>query len=122
MAELASAIAKEMNLSEYKLKGVFHAAGVLRDSPIAEMDHQQVSDVVRPKLNGFWNLHKQTKDLDLDCFVAFSSAASIHGNENQANYSAANAVMDALAYYRRSFGLVATTINWGPWGEIGMAT
>jgi acyl carrier protein len=29
--------------------------------------------------------------------------------------------MDALAHYRQSAGLPATSINWGAWGEVGMA-
>ncbi|MEN9596290.1 MAG: hypothetical protein RL236_724, partial [Pseudomonadota bacterium] len=38
----------------------------------------------------------------------------------QGNYAAANAFQDALAHYRKLKNLPALSINWGPWGEIGM--
>jgi acyl carrier protein len=72
-----------------------------------------------PKIVGAWNLHALTLDAPLDFFVLFSSLASVIGNMGQANYVAGNAFLDALAYYRRSRGLAALTINWGAVGEVG---
>ena len=74
-----------------------------------------------PKVNGAWHLHQLTQDQPLDFFVLFSSLASLFGSPGQANHSAANAFMDALAHYRRSQGLLATSINWGVWSEVGIA-
>jgi acyl carrier protein len=72
-----------------------------------------------PKVDGAWNLHAQTLDRPLDFFVLFSSGSSLIGNPGQANYVAANAFLDAFAYYRRSLGLPAMTINWGLVAETG---
>jgi len=53
--------------------------------------------------------------------VLFSSCTSMLGAVGQANYVAANAFLDSLAFYRRAQGLPSTTINWGGWSEVGMA-
>ncbi|MDD2762314.1 MAG: beta-ketoacyl reductase, partial [Methylomonas sp.] len=49
------------------------------------------------------------------------SATALLGAPGQGNYAAANAFQDALAHYRHRQGLPALSINWGPWGQVGMA-
>jgi NAD(P)-dependent dehydrogenase (short-subunit alcohol dehydrogenase family)/acyl carrier protein len=106
------------------VKGILHAAGVVDDIPIASMTSDQLIRVMRPKVNGAWNLHvcSLKHQLPLDHFVLFSSGSALVGNRGQANYVAANAVLDSLAAYRQSRGLPATSINWGALAEVGMAT
>jgi acyl carrier protein len=72
-----------------------------------------------PKVTGAWNLHTQTISDPLDFFVSFSSFTSMIGNPGQANYVAANAFLDALAYHRRFKGLPALTVNWGAVSGVG---
>jgi hypothetical protein len=103
------------------LKGIIHAAGVLDDGMLAEMEIARFASVMRPKISGAWNLHLETLDRELDFFLLFSSAASLLGSPGQANYSAANAFLDTLAHHRRASGLPAMSINWGPWAEVGLA-
>jgi phthiocerol/phenolphthiocerol synthesis type-I polyketide synthase C len=64
-------------------------------------------------------LHTTTAHLDLDWWVTFSSAASLLGSPGQGAYAAANSWLDGLVAYRRSRGLPAVGINWGPWAEVG---
>ncbi|MBF8276355.1 MAG: beta-ketoacyl synthase [Candidatus Brocadiaceae bacterium] len=104
-----------------KLKGIVHAAGVLDDGMIIEQNWDRFVKVMSPKVNGAWNLHRFSLGTSLDFFVMFSSAASLMGNPGQGPYAAANAFLDALAHYRRAEGLPASTVNWGPWSEVGMA-
>lgn len=101
------------------LKGIIHSAMILEDKLLVDLDRPTLERVLRPKVVGAWNLHKATTDLDLDYFVLFSSLSSVFGHAGQANYSAANAMLDSLAYHRTSLGLPATVMNWGHLGEVG---
>jgi acyl transferase domain-containing protein/acyl carrier protein len=101
------------------VRGVFHAAMVLRDRPLAELTRDDLNSVIAPKVTGAWNLHTQTREMPLDCFVLFSSLSGIIGAPGQANYSAANAFLDALAHYRRALGLPALSVNWGWISDVG---
>ncbi|MFN8008639.1 MAG: SDR family oxidoreductase, partial [Terriglobia bacterium] len=103
------------------LRGVIHCAGVLEDGEILQQNWDRYRRVLAPKVDGAWLLHRATKNMKLDFFVLYSSAASILGSAGQTNHSAANAFLDALAHYRQSQGLPAISINWGAWSEIGAA-
>ncbi|MFF0775791.1 beta-ketoacyl synthase N-terminal-like domain-containing protein [Nonomuraea wenchangensis] len=98
-----------------RLRGVVHAAGVLDDRLIAGLEPDGLARVWNAKVIGAQRLHDATKDLDLDWWVAFSSAASLLGSPGQAAYAAANAWLDALCERRRAEGLPALAVNWGPW-------
>jgi acyl carrier protein len=111
----------EIHESMPQLRGIVHAAGVLDDRLLLKLDDESFLRVMAPKVKGAWNLHALTADQTLDFFVLFSSVASVLGSPSQANYSAANTFLDALAHYRRFRRLPALAINWGPWSEVGMA-
>ena len=99
------------------LRGVFHAAAVLDDRTLVNTRPSQAAAVLEPKVAGAWNLHQLTSQCELDCFVLFSSAASMLGSPGQGDYAAGNAFLDALAHYRREHGIPpALSVNWGPVG------
>jgi malonyl CoA-acyl carrier protein transacylase len=104
------------------LRGIIHAAGVSTFENIENIKLPAVESVFRPKVAGAWVLHELTREINLDFFVFFSSAASVWGAKGLAHYAAANHFLDALAHHRRSIGLPALSINWGRFSERGMVS
>ncbi|KJY41560.1 hypothetical protein VR41_12005, partial [Streptomyces sp. NRRL B-1568] len=107
--------------AEHPLTGVVHAAGVLDDGVLDRLTPERFEAVFRSKVTSAFLLDELTREHDLSVFALFSSASSAVGNPGQANYAAANAVLDALAEARTAQGLPATSIAWGAWGGGGMA-
>jgi myxalamid-type polyketide synthase MxaE and MxaD len=107
------------------LRVVVHAAGVSDPALLEDLDLDRFHRTVRPKVLGLWNLHRLTRDLPLDAFVAFSSISSVWGSSFLAHYAAGNHFLDVMARHRRALGLPALTVAWGAWGnprKIGMLT
>ena len=107
--------------SDAPLRGVIHAAGVADDAMLQQQSWSRFKKVFAPKVQGAWNLHQATRELELDWFVMFSSITGFLGGPNQSNYAAANAFLDALASHRRGLGLPGLSMGFGPWAGEGMA-
>jgi phthiocerol/phenolphthiocerol synthesis type-I polyketide synthase C len=103
----------------FRVRGVLNSATVLDDQIVLNMSETAAARVFRSKVTGSWRLHTATAHLDLDWWLAFSSAASLLGSPGQGAYAAANSWLDGLVAYRRSRGLPAVGINWGPWATVG---
>ena len=99
------------------LTAVVHTAGVLDDAVVTELTAEQVTTVLRPKVDAAVNLHELTRDAGLAEFVVFSAAAGTLGGPGQGNYAAANTFLDALVAKRRADGLPARSLAWGLWAE-----
>jgi len=115
-----TAVWSQITAGEKPLKGIFHAAGVVADGTISQIEWPRFNKALAAKINGAWHLHQLAQGEPLDYFVLFSSGAAILGSPGQSNYAAANGFLDALAHYRHQQQLPGLSINWGPW-EIGMA-
>ncbi|WP_275287222.1 type I polyketide synthase [Halomonas elongata] len=101
------------------LKGIIHAAAVIEDGLIRNLDEARIARVLTPKIEGARHLDALTRDDDLDIFVLYSSATTLFGNPGQASYVAANHWLEALAASRRAQGLPATCVRWGAIEDAG---
>ncbi len=102
--EDVAGVLAEIDASMPPLGGVVHSAVVLEDGVLTRQTAASFRAVMAPKLDGAWNLHALTRGRSLDFFVLYSSLVSMLGTPGQANYSAANAFVDALAHQRRAEG------------------
>jgi acyl transferase domain-containing protein/NADPH:quinone reductase-like Zn-dependent oxidoreductase/acyl carrier protein len=118
-AAALTALLQHINKSMQPLKGIVHAAMVIDDGLIRNMNAAQIKRVLAPKVLGALNLHQMTQHLSLNYFILFSSATTLFGNPGQGNYVAANASLEALARNRRASGLAATCVRWGAIDDAG---
>merc|ERR1711953_1484414 len=105
------------------LYGIIHSAGVLQDKMLISLTWDTFDTVWDAKSRAAMYLHEALEVHDnpnLNFFWMFSSSA-VYGNPGQMNYSASNSYLDALCRHRRATGRVGTAIQWGAWGEVGMA-
>ena len=126
-ADVTDATAMETLFSDTRaqhgrITGVVHSAGVLRDTPIGMREPLANSTVVDVKARGLLILDRLLAKDPPDLLVLCSSVSSIIGLPGQADYTAANAFLDAYATMKNSSGFErAVTINWNAWQEVGMA-
>jgi acyl carrier protein len=104
----------------HPVRGVIHAAGVLQFQPLESQDVASLRACLAGKVHGAWHLHRLL-GRQLDFFVLCSSTSALLNSPLLGGYGAANAFLDALAWHRRAAGLPALSVNWGTWGEVGMA-
>ncbi|SDI17048.1 type I polyketide synthase [Nonomuraea jiangxiensis] len=126
--DIADAVAAAKLLSPAALglppiRGVVHAAGVLDNRMLRNLDQESLRTVLRPKVDGALVLHELFPPGSVDFFVLFSSCGQLLGLPGQASYAAGNAFLDVLAAHRRALGDSATTsFGWTSWRGLGMST
>ncbi|MEV6058259.1 SDR family oxidoreductase, partial [Streptomyces sp. NPDC052107] len=94
------------------LTAVVHSAGLVSDATLSSLQPEQLTSVLTAKVDAAWNLHRATLDQPLAAFVLYSSITGLLGSSGQGNYAAANTFLDALAEYRHSQDLPATSLAW----------
>ncbi|RSN46481.1 hypothetical protein DMH08_35970 [Actinomadura sp. WAC 06369] len=104
------------------MSSVVHAAGVGSGVAVEDLQPADLAGLLSAKAGGAAVLDEVTAGRELDAFVLFSSGAGVWGSGGLGGYAAANAYLDALAVDRRARGLTASSVAWGLWAGVGMAS
>ncbi|KAL9037775.1 MAG: hypothetical protein Q9180_003532 [Flavoplaca navasiana] len=102
------------------IRGCVQAAMTLRDQVFVKTPYADFQAVLKPKVQGSWNLHSILPQ-KMDFFVLLSSLAALFGNHGQSAYAAANTFQDAFARHRVAQGERAVSIELGRIGDVGYA-
>ncbi|GLW76029.1 hypothetical protein Aglo01_05110 [Actinokineospora globicatena] len=100
-------------VATYRPTDAIHAAGVADDGLVTDLTPERLQGVFGPKVDAA----RVLAGFDLDSVTFYSSASATFGTPGQANYSAANAYLDALAHQLRAQGKNAVSLAWGLWEE-----
>ena len=108
-------------LDEQRLTALLHAGGVLADAVLSNLTPGAIRRSFAPKVSGLGNLQTLLLLHPAAHSLLFSSVAALLGSPGQANYSAANAALDAAAQRAQQSGLPTASVQWGAWSGAGMA-
>jgi epothilone polyketide synthase D len=112
------ALVRELSAGPGGLAGVVHTAGTSGGQDVADADPAGFREVLRPRMDGAWLLHRLLAGVPLDFFVLMSSVTAVWGAPHMAAYTTANHFLDALAAHRRACGLPGGVMNWGRWDSV----
>lgn len=119
--EQVEGLVRELGVRFGPIAGAIHAAGVPGGGLLATREPDAADAVFAPKTAGTVALLAALVPHRPDFVGLCSSFAAVGGGTGQADYSGANAALDALAWYGRTIGLPVTSIAWPAWRDVGMA-
>ncbi|CAN5281939.1 hypothetical protein BH11PSE11_BH11PSE11_07530 [soil metagenome] len=104
------------------LHGVIHGAGMTDDHLIGKKSIEEFRRVYYAKALSTFNLMQCVKDDALEFAFLFSSLASYTGTPGQADYVAANELINAVAKsWNRRVSYPVRSLLWSVWSETGLA-
>ncbi|MBL1099315.1 type I polyketide synthase [Streptomyces coffeae] len=113
---------KEIHADHGRLDGVVYAAGVIDDHLIEEKTAESFQRVFGTKTDGASTLLDALDKVSAEpsFAVLFGSVSAVSGNRGQADYAAANDVLEAIGTrWAARTGRRALTVHWGPWAPTG---
>jgi acyl transferase domain-containing protein/NAD(P)H-dependent flavin oxidoreductase YrpB (nitropropane dioxygenase family)/NADP-dependent 3-hydroxy acid dehydrogenase YdfG len=120
-AEALGALIDSIYAEHGRIDGVIHGAGVVEDKFLRHKTEDSFARVFDTKVGPALTLARHLRD-DLRFLVFFSSVIGAFGNRGQADYAAANDLLDKLALrLNHTLPGRVVSIEWGPW-DAGMVT
>jgi NAD(P)-dependent dehydrogenase (short-subunit alcohol dehydrogenase family) len=105
-----------------RIDGVVHGAGVIEDKLLGDKTRESFDRVFDTKVESALTMGKKLRD-DVRFVAFFSSVSGAFGNRGQVDYAAANDALDKLAQeLRQKIRGRVLSVNWGPWGGVGMVS
>jgi NAD(P)-dependent dehydrogenase (short-subunit alcohol dehydrogenase family)/acyl carrier protein len=100
-----------------------HGAGIIEDKLIRDKTPESFDRVLHTKADSSFVLFQKLRFADLKCLVMMSSISAALGNRGQADYAAANGILNGVtsALGAQHPGQVVA-LNWGPWDRAGMVS
>jgi len=104
------------------IDGIIHAAGVVDDRKITELEEEDLVGTLSPKVNGLCSLYSVACKMEIAHIVCFSSISSFLGDFGGGSYAYANRFMDAFASIvnKDNRPTKVISIDWPLWLEGGM--
>jgi NAD(P)-dependent dehydrogenase (short-subunit alcohol dehydrogenase family) len=106
-----------------RLDVVIHGAGIIEDKLIRDKTPESFDRVVHTKADSAFLLSRKLRPESLQCLLLMSSVTAAFGNRGQADYAAANGIMNGLSVILSAqWPAHVVAMNWGPWGSSGMVS
>jgi acyl transferase domain-containing protein/NAD(P)-dependent dehydrogenase (short-subunit alcohol dehydrogenase family)/acyl carrier protein len=106
-----------------RLDVVIHGAGIIEDKLIRDKTPESFDRVVHTKADSAFLLSRKLRPESLQCLLLMSSVTAAFGNRGQADYAAANGIMNGLsAILSAQWPAHVVAMNWGPWAASGMVS
>ncbi|MBT8421150.1 MAG: SDR family NAD(P)-dependent oxidoreductase, partial [Gammaproteobacteria bacterium] len=107
-----------------RIDAVIQGAGIIEDKLLVDKTDASFHRVFDTKVDSTFILYRRLRPETLKMVILFSSVAGRTGNRGQADYAAANEVLNRLAWCMHEAwpNTRVLSINWGPWEVAGMAS
>jgi acyl transferase domain-containing protein/NAD(P)-dependent dehydrogenase (short-subunit alcohol dehydrogenase family) len=106
-----------------RLDVVVHGAGIIEDKLIRDKTPESFDRVVHTKADSAFLLSRKLRPESLQCLLLMSSVTAAFGNRGQADYAAANGIMNGLSVILSAqWPARVVAMNWGPWASSGMVS
>jgi NAD(P)-dependent dehydrogenase (short-subunit alcohol dehydrogenase family) len=118
-----SALIDDTYVTHGRLDAVIHGAGIIEDKLLKDKTADSFDRVVHTKTDSAFTLVRRLRPDSLKLLVFMSSVTAAFGNRGQADYGAANGVLNALATLLSArWPARVLALNWGPWDKTGMVS